>query len=62
MGYRGVYPELIRLVADQGVDFTAIVTATIPLRDVVRDGFEALRPATQQVKVLVRPGAAQQAG
>lgn len=44
------------------MDFTAIVTATIPLRDVVRDGFEALRPATQQVKVLVRPGADQQAG
>lgn len=62
VGYRAVYPELIRLVAGQGVDLTAIVTATIPLRDVVRDGFEALRPATEQVKVLVRPGAGQQAG
>lgn len=57
-----MYPELISLVADQGMDLTAIVTATIPLRDVVRDGFEALRPATEQVKVLVRPGPDQQAG
>jgi len=55
VGYRGVHPELIRLVAEEGVDFTAIVTDVIPLRDVVRDGFEALLTNKEQIKVLVRP-------
>ncbi|MEV1003778.1 2,3-butanediol dehydrogenase [Nonomuraea sp. NPDC050202] len=56
VGYRDVYPELIRMVAEEGVDLAGIVTSTISLEHVVRDGFEALSRGQEQVKVLVRPG------
>ncbi|WP_328744117.1 2,3-butanediol dehydrogenase [Streptomyces sp. NBC_00285] len=56
VGYRNAYPELIRMVAEEGVEFTGIVTSTISLEHVVRDGFEALLRGEEQVKVLVRPG------
>ncbi|WP_328505339.1 2,3-butanediol dehydrogenase [Streptomyces sp. NBC_00391] len=55
VGYRDVYPELIRMVAEDGVDLAGIVTSTISLEHVVRDGFEALLRGEEQVKVLVRP-------
>ncbi|WP_131738242.1 2,3-butanediol dehydrogenase [Actinomadura roseirufa] len=55
VGYRDVYPELIQLVAEEGLDLAAIVTSTVPLADVVRDGFEALLTAKEEIKVLVRP-------
>jgi (R,R)-butanediol dehydrogenase/meso-butanediol dehydrogenase/diacetyl reductase len=54
VGYRDVYPELIRLV-EQGMDLAAIVTATIALADVVPDGFDALLRGDDQIKILVRP-------
>jgi (R,R)-butanediol dehydrogenase/meso-butanediol dehydrogenase/diacetyl reductase len=54
VGYRDAYPELIRWAAD-GLDLTAIVTSTIALADVVRDGFEALARGGDQIKILVRP-------
>ncbi|MDF5758288.1 2,3-butanediol dehydrogenase [Spongiactinospora sp. TRM90649] len=57
VGYRDVYPELIRLVAEEGVDLAAVVTSTIPLADVVERGFEALLDGRgDEIKVLVRPG------
>ncbi|BBC34044.1 Butanediol dehydrogenase [Streptomyces graminofaciens] len=56
VGYRDAYPELIHMVAEEGVDLAGIVTSTIPLERVVRDGFEALLGGQEQVKVLVRPG------
>ncbi|MEV0623657.1 2,3-butanediol dehydrogenase [Nonomuraea sp. NPDC050404] len=56
VGYRDTYPELIRMVAEEGADLARIVTATVPLEHVVRDGFEALLRGQEQVKVLVRPG------
>ncbi|MFD0902113.1 2,3-butanediol dehydrogenase [Actinomadura sediminis] len=59
VGYAGCHPELIRLVAEEGMDFTPIVTSTIPLGDVVSAGFEALTAADahtkDEIKVLVRP-------
>ncbi|WP_067456199.1 2,3-butanediol dehydrogenase [Actinomadura macra] len=58
VGYRGVHPELIRLVAEEGMDFTPIVTSTVPLAAVVRDGFETLLDTgspKEEIKVLVRP-------
>lgn len=58
VGYRDCHPELIRLVADHGLDLTPIVTATIPLDRVVPDGFEALAGRGgpgEQIKVLVSP-------
>ncbi|AQZ65140.1 Threonine dehydrogenase and related Zn-dependent dehydrogenases [[Actinomadura] parvosata subsp. kistnae] len=55
VGYRDAYPELTRMVAEEGVDLAGIVTSTIPLDHVVRDGFDALLRGEEQVKVLVRP-------
>ncbi|ELP67771.1 2,3-butanediol dehydrogenase [Streptomyces turgidiscabies] len=56
VGYRDTYPELIRLVAEQGLDLTPVVTSTIDLDDLVSHGFEALSDGPgNQVKVLVAP-------
>jgi (R,R)-butanediol dehydrogenase/meso-butanediol dehydrogenase/diacetyl reductase len=55
VGYRDCHPELIRLVAEEGMDFSAIVTSVVPLEDVVRDGFETLMNTMEEIKVLVRP-------
>jgi (R,R)-butanediol dehydrogenase/meso-butanediol dehydrogenase/diacetyl reductase len=54
VGYRDVYPELIRWV-EAGMDLTAIVTSTIALEDVVRDGFDVLARGRDQIKILVQP-------
>lgn len=54
VGYRDVYPDLIRLV-ERGMDLTAIGTTTIALADVVPHGFEALLRGGDQIKILVRP-------
>lgn len=54
VGYRDAYPQLIRWVA-AGLDLTAIVTSTIALEDVVRDGFEALSRGDGEIKIMVRP-------
>ncbi|WP_322750950.1 MULTISPECIES: 2,3-butanediol dehydrogenase [unclassified Frankia] len=53
VGYRDVYPELIRCV-EEGMDLTTIVTSTVALEDVVRDGFDALSRGGEQIKILVR--------
>ncbi|HST81486.1 MAG TPA: zinc-binding dehydrogenase, partial [Kineosporiaceae bacterium] len=54
VGYRDVYPELIRWV-EEGMDLTTIVTSTIALGDVVREGFDVLARGGDQIKILVRP-------
>ena len=55
VGYRDCHPELIRLAATEGMDFTQIVTSIVPLADVVRDGFGTLLNTMEEIKVLVRP-------
>ena len=55
VGYRDAYPDLIRWAAADGLDLTAIVTSTVALEDVVRDGFEALSRGGDQIKILIRP-------
>ncbi|WUH97943.1 2,3-butanediol dehydrogenase [Spirillospora sp. NBC_00431] len=55
VGYRDCHPELIRLAAEEGMDFTSIVTSVVPLAEVVRDGFETLMNTMEEIKVLVRP-------
>jgi (R,R)-butanediol dehydrogenase/meso-butanediol dehydrogenase/diacetyl reductase len=55
VGYRDCHPELIRLVAEEELDLSPIVTATIGLDDVVSGGFETLLGGRDQIKVLVRP-------
>jgi (R,R)-butanediol dehydrogenase/meso-butanediol dehydrogenase/diacetyl reductase len=54
VGYRAVYPELIRWV-QAGLDLTAIVTSTIALADVVGEGFDVLAGGGDHIKILVRP-------
>ncbi|TDB87870.1 2,3-butanediol dehydrogenase [Actinomadura sp. KC216] len=55
VGYRDCHPELIRLAAEEGMDFGAIVTSVVPLDDVVHGGFETLMNTMEEIKVLVRP-------
>ncbi|MHC3473517.1 2,3-butanediol dehydrogenase [Streptomyces sp. 7R007] len=56
VGYRDTYPELIRLVAERGLDLTPLVTSTIALDALVPDGFEALLEGPgHQIKILVDP-------
>ncbi|WP_020141021.1 2,3-butanediol dehydrogenase [Streptomyces sp. 351MFTsu5.1] len=58
VGYRDTYPELIRLVAERGLDLSPLVTSTIALDNLVRDGFGALLDGPgDQIKILVDPAA-----
>ncbi|WP_216213918.1 2,3-butanediol dehydrogenase [Amycolatopsis aidingensis] len=57
VGYRDCHPELIRLVGEGSLDLSPLITSIIPLEDVVTAGFHALTEGTDQIKVLVRPGA-----
>jgi (R,R)-butanediol dehydrogenase / meso-butanediol dehydrogenase / diacetyl reductase len=42
VGYRDTYPELIRLVSEQGLDLTPVITSTVALDQLVSHGFQAL--------------------
>jgi (R,R)-butanediol dehydrogenase/meso-butanediol dehydrogenase/diacetyl reductase len=54
LGY-AEFPEAIRLLAEDMIDPSQMVTRIISLNRVVEDGFEALtRPDNQDVKVLVK--------
>jgi (R,R)-butanediol dehydrogenase/meso-butanediol dehydrogenase/diacetyl reductase len=55
VGYRHVHPTLIDWTAQRRIDPAAIVTRTVPLRDAVAQGFDALLADRSQVKVLVTP-------
>ncbi|MFI0510992.1 2,3-butanediol dehydrogenase [Streptomyces sp. WSLK1-5] len=56
VGYRDTYPELIRLVAQGGLDLTSVVTSTIALDALIPHGFEKLMAGPgNQVKILVDP-------
>lgn len=58
VGYRDTYPELIRLVAERGLDLTPVVTSTIALDGLIPHGFEALLGGPgHQIKILVDPAA-----
>ncbi|WP_030371887.1 2,3-butanediol dehydrogenase [Streptomyces rimosus] len=53
VGYRHTYPELIRLVREDGLDLTSVV----PLEAVVERGFAALlEGAGTDIKILAAPG------
>ncbi|MFD7666642.1 2,3-butanediol dehydrogenase [Streptomyces sp. NPDC059788] len=57
VGYRDTYPELIRLVREDGLDLTPVVTSVIPLEAVVDQGFAALLEGTgEDIKILAAPG------
>jgi len=56
VGYRDTYPELIRLVAERGLDLTPLITSTIALDALIPHGFDVLLGGPgEQVKILVDP-------
>lgn len=55
VGYRGLYPELLELMASGAVDAERIVTHTVSLEAAIQDGFERLASAGDAIKVLVQP-------
>ena len=59
VGYRHVYPDLIRLVEAGAIDLSAIVTKTVSLERAVVDGFDVLTRDKRQIKVLVVPSGAE---
>jgi (R,R)-butanediol dehydrogenase/meso-butanediol dehydrogenase/diacetyl reductase len=59
VGYRHVYPDLIRLVEAGAIDLSLIVTKTVSLERAVVDGFDELMRDKQQIKILVAPGGAE---
>lgn len=55
LGYRGLYPELLELMARGVVDAGKIVTHVVSLEAAIQDGFERLASAGDAIKVLVQP-------
>jgi (R,R)-butanediol dehydrogenase/meso-butanediol dehydrogenase/diacetyl reductase len=55
LGYRGLYPELLELMARGVVDAGKIVTHAVSLEAAIQDGFERLASAGDAIKVLVQP-------
>lgn len=56
-GYSSEFPAAVALLADGRVKIDSLVTAKIPLGQLVEKGFEALADSRQdQIKVIVEPG------
>lgn len=56
LAYNNDFPRAIALVAGGHIDVDDMITARIPLRRIVEDGFEALlRDRDQHLKILVTP-------
>ncbi|MDA8483717.1 2,3-butanediol dehydrogenase [Pseudomonas resinovorans] len=55
VGYRGVYAELIELLASGKLDLDRVVTRCVLLEQAVSAGFDALLGDKAQIKVLVNP-------
>ncbi|MCY1525929.1 Sorbitol dehydrogenase [compost metagenome] len=55
VGYRGVYPELIDLLASGKLDLSRAITRCVPLEQAISAGFEALLGDKSTIKVLVNP-------
>lgn len=52
-GYRHIFPEVIQLINSRKIDVERIITKTIKLDDIVKDGFEALSNDPSEIKILV---------
>lgn len=59
VGYRDVYPTLIRWTDQGRIDPAVIVTRKVALEHAVTEGFDALLADKRQVKVLVSPNGLQ---
>lgn len=55
IGYRNVYPQVIRAIANKQLDVRKIVTKEIELKDIVKQGFEVLHSSPKHSKILVKP-------
>lgn len=55
VGYRDVYPQLIRYLVEGRLDLSKIVTRTVELDRAILDGFDTLLSSKQHIKILVNP-------
>ena len=53
IGYRHVFPEVIKLIDSKKMDVERVITKKIKLNDIVKDGFEALLSDPSEVKILI---------
>ncbi|CAF1197695.1 unnamed protein product [Adineta steineri] len=53
LGYRHIFPEVIRLIESKQMDVERIITKKIKLDDIVKDGFEALLSNPSEIKILI---------
>ena len=53
VGYRHIFPEVIKLIDTKQMDVERIITKKIKLDDIVKDGFEVLSSDPSQIKILI---------
>ncbi|MCU7646988.1 2,3-butanediol dehydrogenase [Pseudomonas piscis] len=58
VGYRDVYPQLLKLLASKRLDLSRLVSHCLSLEQAVTEGFEVLLQDKRQIKVLVNPSPA----
>lgn len=54
IGYRNVYPQVIRAIATKQLDVKKLVTKEIELEDIVKEGFETLHSSPKHSKILIK--------
>ena len=54
IGYRNVYPQVLAAIALKLIDPKKVVTKEIALKDLVKEGFEALHGQPKHSKILVK--------
>ena len=53
IGYRHIFPDVIKLIDNKQMDVERIITKKIKLDDIVKDGFEALLSDPSEIKILI---------
>lgn len=53
IGYRHIFPDVIKLIDSKQMDVERIITKKIKLDDIVKDGFEALLSDPSEIKILI---------
>lgn len=53
IGYRHIFPEVIKLIDTKQLDVERVITKKINLDDIVKEGFEALLSDPSEVKILI---------
>ena len=53
IGYRHVFPEVIKLIDSKQLDVERVITKKINLDDIIKEGFEALLSDPSEIKILI---------